>query len=104
MLKPCSFLFLQIGGSFYRGLGLCFLRGLGLIEGRFRVDPSGNHMAVGLNWGVLLVGVLRIRALLFGVSITAPDFWKLLFWEAPEHPSGGRPTWKQPSSEACCGT
>ena len=34
-------------------------------------------MAASINWGVLLVGVLMIRALLFGVIAGAPDFWKL---------------------------
>ena len=33
-------------------------------------------MAVSQIWGVLLVGVLRIRALLFGVKIRAADSWK----------------------------
>ena len=34
-------------------------------------------MAVPINLGILYVGVLRIRALLFGVHIRAPDFCKL---------------------------
>ena len=28
-------------------------------------------------WGVRFVGVLMMRALLFGVFLRAPDFWKL---------------------------
>ena len=34
-------------------------------------------MEVSMNWGVLSVGVFIIRALLFGVYIGAPDFWKV---------------------------
>ena len=34
-------------------------------------------MSVSITWVGLFVGVLTIRALLFGVSIRAPDFWKL---------------------------
>ena len=34
-------------------------------------------MDVSIKWGVLLVGVLRVRALLFGIYIRAPVFWKL---------------------------
>ena len=37
---------------------------------------SGLHGCL-YNSGVLFVGVLVIRALLFGVCIRAPDFWKL---------------------------
>ena len=33
-------------------------------------------MAASTNWGFLLVGVLIIRALLFGVFIKATDFGK----------------------------
>ena len=32
-------------------------------------------MAVSINWGSFFVGVLVIRALLFGVDIRAPDVW-----------------------------
>ena len=34
-------------------------------------------MAVSINWGSFLVGVLRIGALLVGVFIRALIFWKL---------------------------
>ena len=34
-------------------------------------------MAVSTNWVGTFVGVLTIRALLLGVYIKAPDFWKL---------------------------
>ena len=34
------------------------------------------HMAVSLDWGALLVGVLKMRALLFGVYPRAAEFWK----------------------------
>ena len=39
-------------------------------------------MAVSINWGVLSVGVLLTRALLFEICIVAPDVWKLAcrFW------------------------
>ena len=33
--------------------------------------------AVSINWGVLLVGVLKARALFFGVYLRVPGFWKL---------------------------
>ena len=34
-------------------------------------------MAVSMNWAVLLVGILRTRALTFGFCTKALDFWKL---------------------------
>ena len=56
------------------------LRSLGLLQGRFRVDPHRNYMAVNIHCGILFVGVLVIRALLqFGVCIGAADFGKLPF-------------------------
>ena len=33
---------------------------------------NGSYIAVSINWGLLFVSVLRIRALLFGVCIRAP--------------------------------
>ena len=33
--------------------------------------------AVSVNWGVLFVGVLILRALLLGVYISSCDLWKL---------------------------
>ena len=38
-----------------------------------------NNMAVSTKWGVLVVGVLILRALVFGVYIRAPVSWKLLY-------------------------
>ena len=34
-------------------------------------------MAVSVNWGSFFLGVLIMKALLFGVYVRAPDFWKL---------------------------
>ena len=34
-------------------------------------------MAVSINWRFLFVGVLMIRAILFGVDMRPPDCWKL---------------------------
>ena len=48
-----------------------------MMYGRFRADPYESYMALSLHWGVLFMGVLVIRARLFGVDIIAPDFWKL---------------------------
>ena len=46
-----------------------------MIEGRFRVDPYKNSIAVSINSGVLLVGVHKLRAvLLFGSILGNPDF------------------------------
>ena len=39
-------------------------------------DSNVDHMSVSINWGPIF-GVRIIRALLFGVHIRAPDFWKL---------------------------
>ena len=36
-----------------------------------------GQMAASINWGVHFLGVLRGRALLFGVYIGVPDVWKL---------------------------
>ena len=46
------------------GLGL-LSRGIGLIYGRFRVDPHKNYLAVSMD-------VFVLRALLFGVYNGAP--------------------------------
>ena len=35
-----------------------------------------QHMAVSGSWGLLLVGALMMRALLFGVYVRVPDFWE----------------------------
>ena len=37
-----------------------------------------SRTAVARGWGVLVVGLLVIRALLFWVSIRAPDLWHLM--------------------------
>ena len=36
-----------------------------------------SEMAIYTNWGSTFLGVLVIRAILFGVYIRAPDFFKL---------------------------
>ena len=38
--------------------------------------PVLYELAVSINWRLLCLGVLEIRALLFGAHIQAPDFWK----------------------------
>ena len=38
-------------------------------------------MAVSVNWGFFVRGVLVMRALLFGVYAEAPDFWKPCIYE-----------------------
>ena len=47
---------------------------LELIKGRFRADPYENYNAVSINWGVIFVAVLIIRAWLFGVYVGALIF------------------------------
>ena len=41
-------------------------------------------MAVSIKWGLLFVGALRIKALLFGVYMRAPDFGKLSYGFLPQ--------------------
>ena len=40
----------------------------------FSGSRTGIVLKFGLNWGVLFVHILKMRALLFGVYIRAPDF------------------------------
>ena len=42
-----------------------------------RLAKTGLHMDVSTKLGVLFVGVVRIKALLFGVYITDPVFVRL---------------------------
>ena len=42
-----------------------------------------RDVVVSIKFGVRFVGVLVIRALLFGVCIRAPDSWKLSLWIEP---------------------
>ena len=48
-------------GCFYKlGVPLKWGGVLALIDGRFRADPYENYMAVSMNWGVLLKGVIGL--------------------------------------------
>ena len=47
---------------------------IGIIESKI---IWATYMAASLNWGVLFVGVLMLRAPLFVAHIRAPDFWQL---------------------------
>ena len=48
-----------------------------LQDGTQRPKRTSSHMVVCLYIAGPLVGVLLVRALLFGVSIWAPELWKL---------------------------
>ena len=43
----------------------------------FPKSPAVDDMAASIHWEVLIVGAPITRALIFGVYIRAPDFWKL---------------------------
>ena len=50
------------------------------IAGKVCRGPEFVHKAytaVSVHWGLLFVGVLKIRALLFEIHNRTPDFWKL---------------------------
>ena len=48
-------------------------------------------MAVSMNSEVILLGVRKMRALLFGVYTRAPDFWKLSCGQIDEDAHDSRP-------------
>ena len=48
-----------------------------MIQGSLRAASFKNQRAVSIKKGPFLWGVRARRALLFGVYIRAPDFWKL---------------------------
>ena len=61
------------------------LKGFGVDLRQVRADPCKNYVAVSMNWESRFEGVLKRSAILFGVHIRAPDFWKppymlILIW------------------------
>ena len=48
-------------GSFKRCLGL-FVKGLGFIQGRFRIDPCKKYMTASITYGVLFVSFLLSKS------------------------------------------
>ena len=53
------------------------MRGLGLMQSRFRIGRIIRTKWLFPQLGLLFVGFLVARALIFGVCVRAHNFWKL---------------------------
>ena len=58
-------------------VGKVILHVVALESGCTARPANCQHFPVSRKGGVFWVGVIRVRALTFGVYIRAPDFWKL---------------------------
>ena len=67
---PRSWVVVPLGTHFFHLQGL-------RIPDTPQQENEALHTAVSVDWGLLFLGVLETRTLLFGVCIGAPDFWIL---------------------------